>query len=57
MIMVKADFVVAALEIYPMYLMSAFGIKALLSWRSSALISSNFAISIELVLIPCARMP
>ena len=37
--------------------MSAFGIKGLLSWSNSALISSNFSISIELVLIPCASIP
>ena len=43
--------------VHPIYLMSAFGMKALLSCSSSALISSNFSISIELVLIPCARIP
>jgi hypothetical protein len=56
-IMVEADFVSAALDSHPMYLISAFDIKGLLSCRSSALISSNFSMSIELVLIPCARIP
>ena len=55
-IMVEADFVLAALNSYPIYLMSVFGIKGLLLCSSLALISSNFSISIELVLIPYARI-
>ena len=56
-IIVEANFELAALDSHPMYLMSALGINGLLSCRSSALISSNFSMSIELVLMPCARIP
>ena len=56
MIIVEAGFVSTALDSYLIYLMSAFSIKGLLSCNNSALISSNFSISIELVLILCVRI-
>ena len=56
-IIVEADFISAALNSYLIYLISIFGINSLLSYRNSALISSNFSMSIKLVLIPCVRIP
>ena len=55
--MEEADLVGAALDNHPIYLMSALGMIGLLSCSISALIWSNFSISIELVRIPCAIMP
>ena len=55
--MVEGDFVSVALDSHPIYLISAFGMNGLLSCRSSALISSNFSMSIKLVLILCIRIP
>jgi hypothetical protein len=53
---VEADLINAALDSHPTYLISTFGINGLLSYRSSALILSNFSISIKLVLIPYTRI-
>lgn len=55
--MLENDFVLAALDSHPKYLMSVLGIKDLLSCSDSGLISSNSSTCIELVLIPCARTP
>ncbi|KAK1574649.1 uncharacterized protein LY79DRAFT_695042 [Colletotrichum navitas] len=53
----KIDFIVEDLVNYLMYLISAVGIKALLSCSSSSQSSIKSSISIKLVCIPYTRIP
>lgn len=52
-----ADFVGADLDSQPMYLMSATGMNGLLPCSNSGLTSSNLAMPIDFVRIPCAMIP